>query len=251
MKKICLLLALVMLLGFVVSCTGSNDDEVIDNEASETNTKEKKQSLSEREVSKNQFNNVKVGDYITFGKYEQDNDLTNGKEEIEWLVLDVQDGKALVISKYALDHKSYNTEHGNITWENCSLRRWLNDDFFNEAFSTAEKSIISMETVPADKNPNYDTDPGDATLDKVFCLSINEANKYFNSDCERVCDITAYADSKNVISAKGGCVWWLRTPGFYQTQTAIIFSGGDIYELGAYSESNSNVRPAMWINIES
>lgn len=37
---------------------------------------------------------------ITFGAYEQDNDLTNGKEPIEWIVLDVdkKTNRALVIS---------------------------------------------------------------------------------------------------------------------------------------------------------
>ena len=31
---------------------------------------------------------IQIGDYITFGSYEQDNDISNGKEDIEWLVLD-------------------------------------------------------------------------------------------------------------------------------------------------------------------
>ena len=73
----------------------------------------------------------KVGHYVSFGKYEQDNNTSNGKEKIEWLVLEVKDGKALVISKYALDCKPYNTSSTNVTWETCSLRNWLNNDFIN------------------------------------------------------------------------------------------------------------------------
>ncbi|MBP3696995.1 MAG: hypothetical protein J6J45_05560, partial [Clostridia bacterium] len=72
------------------------------------------------------FSDTQVGDYITFGSYEQDNDLSNGKEPIEWLVLDKQDGKVLVISKYALDAKPYNDEYVDVTWETCTLRSWLN-----------------------------------------------------------------------------------------------------------------------------
>jgi len=48
--------------------------------------------------------NIKKGQYITFGAYEQDNNTLNGKGTIEWLVLEVKNGKALVISKYALDY---------------------------------------------------------------------------------------------------------------------------------------------------
>lgn len=81
----------------------------------------------------------KVGHYVSFGKYEQDNNTSNGKEKIEWLVLEVKDGKALVISKYALDCKPYNTSSTNVTWETCSLRNWLNNDFINSAFSATEK----------------------------------------------------------------------------------------------------------------
>lgn len=76
---------------------------------------------------------------MSFGKYEQDNNTSNGKEKIEWLVLEVKDGKALVISKYALDCKPYNTSSTNVTWETCSLRNWLNNDFINSAFSATEK----------------------------------------------------------------------------------------------------------------
>ena len=75
--------------------------------------------------------NIKVGDYVNFGTYEQDNNTSNGKEEVEWLVLEVKDGKALIISKYALDCKPYNTGLTGATWETCTLRKWLNNNFIN------------------------------------------------------------------------------------------------------------------------
>ena len=76
-----------------------------------------------------------VGNSVSFGSYEQDNNPANGKEEIEWIVLDVQGDRSLLISKYALDCKKYNTEWTDGTWESCSLRKWLNSDFLNAAFS--------------------------------------------------------------------------------------------------------------------
>ncbi len=111
---------------------------------------------------------AKVGDYVAFGAYEQDNNTSNGKEDIEWLVLEVKDGKALVISKYALDRKPYNASYTDVTWETCTLRKWLNKEFINAAFSADEKAMIPTVTVPADKNPDYSTNPGNATQDQVF-----------------------------------------------------------------------------------
>ena len=45
----------------------------------------------------------RIGDVITFGKYEQDNKTSNGKEDIEWIILDRQGDKVLLISRMALD----------------------------------------------------------------------------------------------------------------------------------------------------
>ena len=52
-----------------------------------------------------------IGSIVAFGRYEQDGNEENGPEEIEWVVLDVQDGKVLLLSKYGLEVKPYNTEH--------------------------------------------------------------------------------------------------------------------------------------------
>ena len=85
---------------------------------------------------------ISAGDVVTFGHYEQDNNLDNGPEAIEWIVLDMQEGKALLLSKYGLDAIPYNTEYVNITWEQCTLRTWLNQDFLKTAFDEKEQSAI-------------------------------------------------------------------------------------------------------------
>ena len=84
---------------------------------------------------------------IPFGHYEQDNNPGNGPEPIEWLVLDIQDGKALLLSKYGLEAKAYNTKFVDITWENCTLRTWLNGEFLAKAFSAEEQSAILLTEV--------------------------------------------------------------------------------------------------------
>ena len=203
--------------------------------------------------TKDQLKNIKVGSHINFGAYEQDNNTANGKEDIEWLVLEVKDGKALVISKYALDCKQYNTNRTDVTWKTCTLRKWLNDDFLGVAFSADEKAIIPTVTVSADKNPDYSTKPGKATQDQVFLLSITEANKYFSSDSARQCKPTEYAlaNGAEVTSWNSNCPWWLRSPGYRQDNAADVMNDGDVYEDGDYVDYDSAVRPALWIELNS
>lgn len=201
--------------------------------------------------NKEKLKNANVGSYVTFGAYEQDNNTSNGKEDVEWLVLEVKDGKALVVSKYALDCKQYNTSDTGVTWETCTLRKWLNNDFINAAFSSYEKAMIPTVTVSADKNS---TNPGNATQDQVFLLSITEANKYFGSDSARQCKPTdyAFANGAYVNSSNGNCWWWLRSPGDYQNTTAALVSDdGDVFEYGCgVYDGTSVVRPALWISLE-
>lgn len=201
---------------------------------------------------------AKVGDYVKFGSYEQDNDTSNGNEEIEWLVLEKEDDKMLVISKYALDCKPYNTEKTGVTWETCTLRKWLNENFINAAFSDDEKAMIPTVTVSADKNPSYSTDPGNATEDKVFFLSITEANNYFASPKDRKCVPTAYAVAQGVSTdryIKDGaatCWWWLRSPGNSSSRAAGTRGGGGVDENGRYVVNLGDaVRPAMWIDLNA
>lgn len=181
---------------------------------------------------------VEKGACISFGKYEQDNDASNGKEDIEWIVLDVIDGKALVISKYALDAQPYNTyKNIDCIWESCSLRKWLNSTFVNDAFSDNEKAMIATVTIEVQGVYGIDF----VQEDQVFLLSVEEINEYFGSDRARRCKPTAY------VQANGrGSYWWLRTPDKYPGYVTYVTSGGSIAE-GSYDNSVLGVRPALWI----
>ena len=201
---------------------------------------------------------IQVGDYITFGSYEQDNDTSNGKEDIEWLVLDKKGNKILAISKYGLDAKLYNEEYASVTWEDCTIRSWLNGEFYNAAFSDDEKQAIIQTAVSADKNPKYSTDPGNDTTDNVFLLSIKEVEKYFSSDIARQCAATdyavaqgAYTNSNYTVDDGVSCWWWLRSPGDYQRSAAYVSSDGSVSHYGVnVSKDNVCVRPALWINLD-
>ena len=142
-------------------------------------------------VQKSAPETISVGDTYLFGSYEQDNNTANGTENIEWLVLAKEGDMILVISKYGLDYQQYDSASTAATWETCSLRKWLNGEFLNAAFSEGERSMIPSRTVSADKNPNYRTSPGNSTTDQVFLLSITEAKKYFNNESALQCQGTA------------------------------------------------------------
>ena len=201
--------------------------------------------------------NAKVGDIVYFGTYEQDNDTSNGKENIEWLVLAKKDNKILVISDKALDCQPYNTSDDYVTWEKCTLREWLNNDFINAAFSDDEKAMIPTVTVSADSNLKYNTNPGNTTKDKVFLLSIVEAEKYFTSDEARMCIPTEYVISNVSTSdeytkdGKATCWWRLRSPGALQYYAAKVDFDGDVDEFGIDVDYDiGGVRPALWITID-
>lgn len=202
---------------------------------------------------------VKKGDIISFGTYEQDNDTSDGKEEIEWLVLDQQDDKLLVISKYILDVKKYNEtgERGEeITWENSTIRKWLNEDFVQEAFNEQEQAQILVTQVKADKNPDYDTEAGNDTEDKLFLPGLDDVrNTYFTSDEERICGATDYAIAGGVVTYEKymdgdhvAGVWWIRTPGAEAHTFVDIVYDGFVNKGGVgVLLPNIGVRPMMWI----
>ena len=197
------------------------------------------------------FMSKELGEPFTFGSYPYTRD--GQMAPIIWEILDVQAGKMLVISKYALDFRQYNINNTGVTWKTCTLRTWLNGTFLNSAFSEKEQAAIAQTTVTADKNPEYDTYPGSATTDKVFLLSIDEANKYFSSDSARQCELTAYAAAKVAYKSDSGfCWWWLRSPGLDQLGAAYVFLDGSVGCCGSDVDNGRGaVRPALWIDLEA
>ena len=194
-----------------------------------------------------------VGDILVLGSLELDG-YYNGGEALEWLVLEKKGTRLLLISRYALSFRPFcdETSEGG-TWEDCSLRAWLNGEFLESAFSEKEQAMILPSAVSANKNPFYDSDPGNPTEDRVFLLSADEANRYFPSAKARICE--AWGDpSGNTVChrPKGSYVWWLRTQGLYTGYPTTVDSSGAISWNGANNgNENVAVRPALWIDTAS
>ena len=169
-----------------------------------------------------------TGDTILLGSYEQDNDTADGAEPIEWIVLDTgEDGSLTLLSKYALDVKPYNASYVAITWENSTLRAWLNEDFLNTAFTVDEQEKLLPSTVKNEDHPESGTEGGNDTQDRVYLLSIDEACDYysakevysiFTDNASRMCVPTAYAIAQGALVSASAtnddsvtCWWWLRS----------------------------------------
>ena len=220
---------------------------------------------------------IKTYETITFGEWRD--------EPIEWRVLDIQEQKVLVISNDILALRQYHDAFSLPPWVDSSLRSWLNNDFYQTAFSEEERLAINLTLV---ETPDFDTEfetlYTDGSVEKtpvtikgsidtedwIFCLSVEEATKYFNSSAERIAYLTFtqqdYDYAIRAVEAAGGSteewlyystfelnkkaseLWWLRS-GTY------VGYDGDIW-IGSKTMDGDNpwgwpcgVRPAMWVQL--
>ncbi len=196
---------------------------------------------------------TEVGDIITFGRYEQDQVKENGADPLTWRVLDKQDGKVLIITEHLIDELPYHA----IYWKHSPINGFLNGSFLND-FTPEEKAMLVKIRVQPDPHPDApDTDQGSSFEEKVFLLSVDEAEKYFADDADRVSDLTAYTiwfgDFDEKYGAKPGdsYPWWLRTAywnGSSSASIAAVDENGRIIVKPHWW--NCALRPACWIQLE-
>jgi len=199
---------------------------------------------------------------ITFGTY-------NGKP-IEWLVCEAIGDRKYILSKDILLQMPYNKEYIPCTWEICTLREWLNGEFFGN-FTPEEQSRIVLSEIPNEDNLWYGTKGGNVTKDRIFLPSLTEVDKYFgdsgdylnkrrkNYDHNKgkfVSDVDGYYFSNNFDKDRAAELdgkahgWWLRTPGFGANPAAFVCRSGYADGGGGYyRHSNGGVRPALWLKL--
>lgn len=191
-----------------------------------------------------------VGDVFIFGQYEQDNNAENGLEPIEWLVLAQKDDSILLLSKYTLDFQNYHDTGGDIVWQDATVRTWLNEKFLQQAFSPAEQEAILIQEVSNAANQGHaewETLAGEDTKDKVFLLSIAEANQYFADNNARKNRGTETARAQGArLWPLEETDWWLRSPGKVQYDAAYVGTNGGYYSNAATNKKG--VRPALWFD---
>ncbi len=189
---------------------------------------------------------------VIFGLYEQWNNyveglefVENGKEPIEWIVLEQDGTRLFLVSKYPLDYKQYSAQKGQYTWKNSAIRSWLNNTFMKEAFTSEEQAAIQsvkIETGGEFIDSNWPKSSKITTEDKIFLLSYSEVKQYLKTDKVEVNDF---------VGPKGGSIfanddsWWLRSSG--KKEDEACYAGHARNESGWLTDWRC-VRPAMWID---
>lgn len=198
-----------------------------------------------------------TGSIVVFGHFEQDNDPDNGPEPVEWLVLDVREDTALLISLRGLECLPYAAENSVNIWRDSSLRAWLNGVFKDSAFTPEEQSIIlpTMVANGMDQSPpNVSKTGGEDTEDHVFLLSYAEMMRYFPDRAARACQPSPYAVARGVMehARTGNCDWWLRSPGDGGRAAIVTLDTADFDVMfPAFTGTAYAVRPALWIDLSA
>jgi len=202
-----------------------------------------------------------VGDIIHLGTISFTDAFGNEfSDDIGWLVLAKEDGHVLVITQDVIDYRHFNQGFVDITWEQCSVRQWLNSDFYN-GLASEMRQLVQVTNVINNDNLEFGTPGGNDTQDYVFLLSVDEAEDFFVSDKDRRADAILTQGTIELLNPdyengiveylqkRGGNPWMLRSPGFDPRVTAgvdydgrIVSAGGDPYYL-----DHMGVRPAVWL----
>lgn len=186
-------------------------------------------------------------------------------ERIKWRVLSNDGSTLFVAADKGLDCKDYHDPGGDITWENGTLRNWLNSSFYSTAFSSMEQGAVVSQNVINEDNPMYGTEGGNNTMDKVYLLSIGEAanptygfcENYESESVSRQLKTSDYAHARGVYNVynsryAGNGLWWLRSPGYVTISAASVTSNGYVHRTGtSVNTSRAAVVPALHINLSS
>jgi len=213
---------------------------------------------------------INIGGIIQFGNY-------------DWRILDVQYDKALILAEDIIEKRAYDSSSPDfdldempddkyegmkkVTWEICTLRKYLNGEFLKN-FTKEEQQRI--EETPLINNDNlwYESKGGEKTIDKIFLLSLEEADKYFYGSGDytnkkrKDFDDDKIFDSENgpcfsrindlkEMKKDGKAFWWLRSPGYENNYAAYVIGDCYIFAVLGYfaSFSYGGVRPALWLTL--
>ena len=193
-------------------------------------------------------NSAPLFETVLFGAFEQDNNINNGKEPIEWYILYSDHEKALLLSRFALTNMNFNKTFADVTWETSTIREWLNTNFYRTAFLYDEQ--VCILTNQKGYTNSYCEYGEIATADEVFLLSLDELNFYIDTVLRRQLIATPYAKANGIQVKDNYSWWWLRTNGNSNKTAQIVFETGYISTIGRdVSSYVGGVRPAIWVDI--
>lgn len=192
-------------------------------------------------------------------------------KKIKWRVMQSENGSMMLMADQILDGRNYHDDYTDVTWENSDLRKWLGQQFYQEAFSPAEQAAILERELVNEDNRSFATEGGNNTKDKLFVISESEVQQesmgfcsdYSVHSASRKVRETAYASavgagqsvgSTGVILGDGA--WWLRTPGDTTDCAAYVDENGYVFRRGNDVDSDidgglGGVVPALYIDAGS
>ncbi len=209
------------------------------------------------------FRSASEGDIVCLGSYEQDNNEWNGPESIEWKVLEKEEDRILVLSRHVLDERQYDSKYARFilsgdqkdldydnpiaTWENCSLRQWLNQWFMEYAFEESEQAYILEASIGEEDHLDTEETNESSVTDKIFLLSPEEVTTYFSSrDDRKSMGSQAVSGKEDQYLYAAG--WWTRNASKSGKTALLIDYWGAIEKRSV--EERAGVRPAMWISLK-
>jgi tetratricopeptide (TPR) repeat protein len=162
---------------------------------------------------------LKIGQIISFGS-------------LKWIILDRQIDKILIITEEIIMGRAYNDSFTYVSWESCTLRKYLNNDFLIRA-NIKERQERIVDTII------------DNCTNKLFLLSVKEVDRYFLNKQDRIVKRDGYGNHP-------GCIWWLRDTSYNKygggNNAEAVFSNGEIS--GICVNHYNGVRPALWLNLQ-
>ncbi len=181
-----------------------------------------------------------VGKTIEFGKYVQTS--KEKRTPIEWQVLSIKDGKALLIAAKCMFCSAYCDHHKvpeSISWDSSTARQQC-QLFYDAAFSDVDKKCLLPKIVD------------DIVEDYVFLLSQQEVEKYLPTALSRKAKPTEIAIASGARlgwteDTKECTSWWLLPEG--NEYPKAVFQNGEIqfHSRNVY-HSDFTIRPSILVD---
>lgn len=190
-------------------------------------------------------------------------------EPIKWRVLEYKNGKAMLLSEYALDDVKYNEKVSwNIKWKNSTVRSWMNGYGSNKnscGINYTSKNFIDTAFTATQQRKILKNRIASGAKDKVFLLSESDvfggskayghgfSKRYSEWDESRRCKCTTYAFAKGIYRSKetplrGNVWWWLRSPNYGGDSSSYVEYGGDVSLAGQNMDKDAGgIRPAIMV----
>ena len=222
----------------------------------------------EKYTKASSLTDAEVGQLVSFGHYEQDDDPSTTNEDILWIVVEKNGSELKLMSLYCLDSAPFMSNDDPVQWANSYVRQFLNGDFYNRAFSASEQAMIKSVTVKNAPNPNHGTSSGEDTVDKVYLPSLEEIMDYYDiTTCVETAydglyaQATPYAINNSISTERNGiwleiagsnnCWWWLRSSGGSDQNATEVGSGGYLSFNGAdATDHQRGLRPIIHVNVK-